>query len=61
MPASTDGMPSRMNSHCQPCMPFTPAMLVMIQPASGPPSTPAMADADMKVPKARARRCDGYQ
>jgi hypothetical protein len=42
-------------------MPWKPPIEVMIQPASGPPSTPAIADADMNVPNALARRCEGYQ
>ena len=61
MPAITDGMPSSRNTHCQPCQPLTPFSEVMMQPASGPPITPASAEADMNMPKALARRSLGNQ
>src|ERR1700754_4686882 len=60
-PARTDGTPSSRNIHCQPYQPFTPLRLVIIEPASGPPITPANADADMNSPKTRALRLEGYQ
>ncbi|MCY1365177.1 hypothetical protein D9M69_520130 [compost metagenome] len=61
MPASTEGMPSSSSTHCQPAQPFTPCMLFMMVPASGPPITPAKAEADMNMPKALARRLSGNQ
>ena len=57
----TEGMPSSSSTHCQPDQPFTPCMPVMMAPASGPPITPAKAEADMNMPKALARRSLGNQ
>ena len=61
MPAMTEGMPSSSSTHCQPAHPLTPFRPVMMVPASGPPITPANAEADMNMPKAVARRSLGNQ
>lgn len=34
----TEGMPSMINSHCQPAMPCTPCIRVISQPDTTPPS-----------------------
>ncbi|MNT32787.1 hypothetical protein D3C72_1686850 [compost metagenome] len=60
-PASTEGMPSSKKSHCQFRNGATPSMPLMINPASGPPTTPAMANEVMKSPLILPRRCAGTQ
>ena len=54
-------MPSSRNTHCQPDQPLAPCRLVMMVPATGPPITPASAEADMNSPNALARRPVGNQ
>ena len=61
MPSNVAGKPSRMNIHCQPDKPATPAMSFMIQPEIGPPRTPAIAMPLMNIAMMRARWAPGYQ
>ena len=61
MPAITEGMPSSTNNHCQLRNGATPSMPLMMRPAIGPPTTPAMPKDVMNQPLMRPRRPAGIQ
>ncbi len=61
MPSTSDGSASSRKSHCQFDKPWTPLNACMIQPESGPPTTPATGMPIMKSAFMRPRRVPGYQ
>ena len=61
MPRTTEGMPSSRKSHCHPAMPCLPENSCMIQPDSGPPTTPEIATAVMNNAMIRPRLSCGNQ
>ena len=60
MPSSTEGMPSMMNSHCQPFRPIAPSS-PSSRPETGAPITVETGTAMAKAARKRARYSAGYQ
>ena len=60
MPSSTEGMPSMMNSHCQPLSPMAPSSPSK-SPETGAPMTEETGTAMAKAARKRARYSAGYQ
>ena len=60
MPSSTEGMPSMMNSHCQPFSPITPSS-PSNSPEIGAPITVETGTAMANAARKRARYSAGYQ